>query len=176
MSAYPAIAFQPVSSTRAKQNQLKSLRTPRKADEILPFLAEDSQKHIQLYHIERGNKLYVWGVKAERSIQWRELTPAGTVVLFREHDKVVLAGVVTGAEYNPSLAQHLWGFDDDFQLWPLVYFLGNVHRVSVPAERVSEVAGYSRNYNWQGFTVLEGWRSQSIWEQLRQELGFPVTK
>ena len=125
------LALQPVSSNKARENELKTLRISRKIDELAAFLSEDEIDRLRVEFPE--GRIPVWGVKAERAGQWGKMLNNNTLVLFRREGRVKLRGIVAFKVMNPELAMHLWGPDDDGELWSLIYFIRKLKKVDISA-------------------------------------------
>lgn len=146
------VALQPASSKRARENELKTLRIPKRIEDVADYLDETDVEALKREFPD--GKVFIWGVKLERASQWGKMLHNKTLVLFRQGERVVLRGIVTHKVMNEDLALHLWGPDDDGQPWTLVYFIKKLKRVDIAAAEVSRAAGRSLEDNWQAFTVL----------------------
>jgi len=151
----PSVVLQQVSSDFACKNARATLHKrigiKTIARHLEPALVDS------LNQIAPDGLIHVWGAKLERSHQFEEVFPRGSIVLFRRGKYIFAHGAIAETTFNPVLAEKMWGRDSDGQTWPLIFFLKRL----VPFEPKREAAKFNEvilhhnpNDNWQGMTAL----------------------
>lgn len=146
------VALQQVTSKFARDNAAKTLEKPVRLKFISKFLKPSENELLESECA--GGAVFVWGAKLERIHQFVKMLPRRCLVLFRRGATVYKCGVIIESVVNVKLAEHLWGFDTDGQTWGLVYFLKNVHDVSIPAADVNRLIGRVPKDHWQGLVAV----------------------
>lgn len=146
------VALQPATSRKARENAKRTLEKPIKLDYLRKFLAEADFRRLEVIYPDR--RVFVWGVKVERYSQWEKIISDATLVLFRRGTRVVLGAVAKHKLWSEELAGHLWGEDEDGEIWSLIYFLTDPKPLDVSVNEVSRIAGLDPSWNWQGFIVI----------------------
>ena len=164
----PSVVLQQVTSEFARRNAGKTLEKPI----ALKYL----QKHLPAAEFQKleslcaEGKVYVWGAKAERVHQFGKIPPRYSLVLFRRHSIVYKCGVIQQWVYNPTLAERLWGFDNDNQTWSLIYFLKDVKDFSVSASEINQLISRKPADNWQGLTAIASPAADRVIEFVKSTL------
>lgn len=164
-----SVTLQPVSSPRARKNQIATLRVNVDLEkQIRPFVSPE--QYADLVKLFPTGKTRVWGVKGERSTHWANMHDGNTLVLFREGPWIVLRGVSVYRLVSLELAEALWGADDDGELWMCIYFLDHLKKIRVLARKVNSAAGRTLDDHWQGMVTLKPAASKRVIEQCLQVL------
>lgn len=148
----PSVVLQQVSSKFARTNAGKTLEKPIALKYLQKHLPPEAFQTIEAECSE--GKVYVWGSKSERVHQYENIPFRQSLVLFRRNTAVYKCGVILRWVFNPALAEHLWGFDNDNETWGLVYFMKDVKDISILASEINNLIGRKPSDNWQGLTAV----------------------
>jgi hypothetical protein len=105
-----------------------------------------------------GGGVRVWGVTPSGESRWNRIQP-GDLVLFAGQGRLFDSAQVIARTHSWSLADELWGDDDDGRRWEFIYFTTPLDSQDIPYEEFNSIVGYKSNYFPRGFSVLDAHRS-----------------
>lgn len=111
----------------------------------------------------------VWGVTPGESFRNRkkwERMQSGDAVLFCGRGHVFAYAFVQHKVHSRSLAEDLWGQDEQGRTWEYAYFLTPPMTLGTPYARLAAAAGYSSEFVVQGFMLLNETQSERVWREL----------
>jgi hypothetical protein len=146
------VALQQVTSDFSRKNAKRTLEKSVSLDHIEKYLELDVLDSLRSSC--PNGAVFIWGVKLERTHQFRKMNSRRCLVLFRRGTSIYKTGVIIESIESLPLAEKLWGVDRDGQTWGLIYFLKDIRDVSVPAVEINRLLGWEDKNHWQGLVVV----------------------
>lgn len=91
-------------------------------------------------------------------------------MLFRRGGYIYKYAVMIEKIFNETLAELLWGHDEDGETWSEIFFFSRITDKKVPASRINKSLGRSERDNWQGLVVLSLKESEELDAFFRKQL------
>jgi len=164
----PSVVLQQVSNKFARDNASKTLDKPIALKYVEKYLPPEYFKKIESKCLD--GKVYIWGAKAERVHQFGKMPHGQSLVLFRRNATVYKCGVLIQWVYNPVLAEHLWGHDNDNETWGMIFFLKDTKDLSVSATEINELIERKTSDNWQALTAVISPVAEKVIEFVKSKL------
>lgn len=165
----PKLALQQISSKFARSNAKKTLEKPILLKYVQPFLADKSFEELSAQCSD--GVVYVWGSKLERAHQYDKTWPKDCLFLFRRGGTVFACAVFIHTAGSVGLAEKLWGFDQDEETWPLIYFFRKVWLLDLSAREINLLLNRSEDDHWQGLVVVDSPQVDAVLTLVRTKLG-----
>ena len=154
-----AIILQPASGPDARRHYDHTIAHPVPLEDIAPVLAPSDLE--SLNPLCPGGTVAIWGVTPSKIGQWSKMGRGDTVLFSRERQLFARAEVIYKC-HNQSLAEFLWGRDEDGQTWEYLYFIDNLRSLDMPDTELIAVAHLDPDYRILAVQVLGSAPSQRI--------------
>tara|TARA_R110000765_G_scaffold27706_1_gene67161 strand:+ start:81 stop:713 length:633 start_codon:yes stop_codon:yes gene_type:complete len=146
------VILQPTSSKESRKEYFDTIECSVSLSRIKPFVSTKDFEILKDLHPNGECKL--WGIKSStRNInKWNKIKE-GDLAMFVRKGKFFATASVTHKVHSPSLANEVWGSDDN-ETWEFIYFVKNVETENLKQSVFNNAVGYKDNFVVQGFSVL----------------------
>jgi hypothetical protein len=164
----PRVILQPAGGKEAKAHFAETVAQPVSLVRLAPHLTSLEVAHLASFYGKAGAR--VWGVTpglGERNKRKWEKVTEGDAVLFCGDGKSFAYSFVTLLAHNRTLAEELWGVDQEGETWEYVYFVTRPFLLDASYQQIANVLGYSNDFVVLGFMVLDEVQSEVLWKAFK---------
>jgi hypothetical protein len=159
------------SNAEAYQHYIDTIERGFTIDSIKQFLSEKQEEVLKNIYGDRS--IRAWGsTPGSGNIKtWEKMEVGNPILIYRKGNFEYYAFVTFKLHY-PELAKHLWSTNVEGETWEYIYFLDQLHDISVPVKIFNELLGYEENFNPYGFAATDAKKLEDITSHFGSVEGF----
>jgi len=158
--------YMPPGNAEAMVHYEDTIRHQVTSERICSIVSKDVARKLQSYFGTRP--IAVWGSRDTPANRSRfDRMQVGDEILIVEGDKIKLLGRVAYKTVSPELSRELWKNirGDTTVGWNLIYFIANPREINLPFVRLTELFGYSQDYQLRGFTSISEEKLEDFYDR-----------